>query len=937
MSTTASDQDSDSSSRSPQSYYSYCSPSQQVPQLTPDLNNLIYLDNGSKRNRPFLRIIEQPQDYFRFRYASEMAGTHGCLLGKSSSTNKNKVHPTVELVNYTGQAVIKCQLAQHKTPEEHPHKLFEEEQDNDDREVSCIVPKQGIYKVGFGGMGIIHTAKKNVPGLLFQKYAEKCKNISNKELKIQCENMAKSIDLNIVRLKFSAHDISTDREICKPVFSEPIHSLKSAASNDLKICRISRCSGRPVGGEDVYIFVEKVNKKNIQIRFFELDENGHRVWTANGSFMPGDVHHQYAIIFRTPAYKDTKISKNVNVYIELARPSDGRTSEPKEFKYIAEPIYSNSKKRRMNASCSTSPASSGSLKSISDLPALVTLNNNFNDENNIEMPKTELPAAAAAAPSLGLCDLADALMGSESAVDLHSVAGNAMWSPSAPVETMSVEQFPNLQLNSTEFEKIITNALPPEERNDFTEYALSSYESFDDIDDDPNGWKFIRTLQMMQTDSARSRQQTPQTSKPALKTVEPQESSDRTELNVPSDAKDANEYSAYYNAQDGLEVKQLLRELTQIIRNKKVHKKQELKDKLKRLFDIRLSNGDTYLHMILCSNQSSIANMVTIIDSVKMTHLLDYRNLKLQTLLHTAIANDLSHYVTLLVSKGSSVSLQDVAGDTAFHYAAKSHKCLEPLLAAVKKHNIPFDLNTYNYEKQAPLHLARTGQNARHLLESGADHRVRDMHGRTPLHLAAYDSRLALVAALLDYIPSKEIDATDESGNTALQIVCGGPLRQNSVEIVKLLLAKKADPNFHGAQKESAWKMSADKPELRALLLEAIAFEDGFENNSVKSELDDEIKSEPDDEIKSEPEDDYDSADEGEETSGSTALDGMGQYLGEVSSLLDRSGSWQELAGRLRLDSLLSLYCAQPSPTHTLLLHLKVYLVYCMALQQPSL
>lgn len=34
------------------------------------------------------------------------------------------------------------------------------------------------------------------------------------------------------------------------------------------------------------------------IRFFELDENGERVWDAVGTFLQSDVHHQYAIVFR---------------------------------------------------------------------------------------------------------------------------------------------------------------------------------------------------------------------------------------------------------------------------------------------------------------------------------------------------------------------------------------------------------------------------------------------------------------------------------------------------------------------------------------------------------------------------------------------------------------------------------------------------------------
>lgn len=42
---------------------------------------------------------------------------------------------------------------------------------------------------------------------------------------MECDNMAKKINLNIVRLKFSAHDVETGKEICKPAFSEPIHNM----------------------------------------------------------------------------------------------------------------------------------------------------------------------------------------------------------------------------------------------------------------------------------------------------------------------------------------------------------------------------------------------------------------------------------------------------------------------------------------------------------------------------------------------------------------------------------------------------------------------------------------------------------------------------------------------------------------------------------------
>ena len=193
---------SDSSRSSHSAYEYYGSPPQQVPELTHHLTGLSCGDNG---NLPHLVITEQPQNHFRFRYVSEMVGTHGCLLGKSYAANKTKTHPSVELKNFKGRALIRCQLAQNKNPDEHPHKLLEEEQD---RDVSYIVPERGSYRVGFAGMGIIHTAKKDVPDLLFRKYMDKYKqtNVDTKkassEMRSNCEdNRFEYCSVKIQRLR----------------------------------------------------------------------------------------------------------------------------------------------------------------------------------------------------------------------------------------------------------------------------------------------------------------------------------------------------------------------------------------------------------------------------------------------------------------------------------------------------------------------------------------------------------------------------------------------------------------------------------------------------------------------------------------------------------------------------------------------------------------
>lgn len=82
--------------------------------------------------RPYLRITEQPIDKFRFRYKSEMHGTHGCLTG--ATTNKLKrSFPTAQLMNFNGEAIIRCSLYQVDTLHllQHSHSLVVR-RDNDD-------------------------------------------------------------------------------------------------------------------------------------------------------------------------------------------------------------------------------------------------------------------------------------------------------------------------------------------------------------------------------------------------------------------------------------------------------------------------------------------------------------------------------------------------------------------------------------------------------------------------------------------------------------------------------------------------------------------------------------------------------------------------------------------------------------------------------------
>lgn len=51
--------------------------------------------------------------------------------------------------------------------------------------------------------------------------------------------------------------------------------------------------------------------ENIQVRFYEMNENDELVWEDLGKFTEADVHHQYAIALKTPPYRKIDIKEPV--------------------------------------------------------------------------------------------------------------------------------------------------------------------------------------------------------------------------------------------------------------------------------------------------------------------------------------------------------------------------------------------------------------------------------------------------------------------------------------------------------------------------------------------------------------------------------------------------------------------------------------------------
>lgn len=154
-----------------------------------------------------LRITEQPVEKFRFRYKSEMHGTHGSLNGTNSQRN-TKTFPEVNLCGYKGPAIIRCSLFQTNLESPHSHQLVVRKDDHDICDPHELKVSQEVgYFAEFKNMGIIHTAKKFIVDELLKKKRNRLghDNLTTKEdqeLHKQTEKEAKDMNLNQVSRYF---------------------------------------------------------------------------------------------------------------------------------------------------------------------------------------------------------------------------------------------------------------------------------------------------------------------------------------------------------------------------------------------------------------------------------------------------------------------------------------------------------------------------------------------------------------------------------------------------------------------------------------------------------------------------------------------------------------------------------------------------------------
>ncbi|KAL2805867.1 transcription factor p65 isoform 1 [Daubentonia madagascariensis] len=287
-----------------------------------DLFPLIFPSEPAQASGPYVEIIEQPkQRGMRFRYKCE-GRSAGSIPGERS-TDTTKTHPTIKINGYTGPGTVRISLVTKDPPHRpHPHELVGKDCRDGFYEAE-LCPDRCIHS--FQNLGIQCVKKRDLEQAISQRI-----QTNNNPFQVPIEEQRGDYDLNAVRLCFqvTVRDPSGRPLRLQPVLSHPIFDNRAPNTAELKICRVNRNSGSCLGGDEIFLLCDKVQKEDIEVYFTGPG------WEARGSFSQADVHRQVAIVFRTPPYADPSLQAPVRVSMQLRRPSDRELSEPMEFQYL---------------------------------------------------------------------------------------------------------------------------------------------------------------------------------------------------------------------------------------------------------------------------------------------------------------------------------------------------------------------------------------------------------------------------------------------------------------------------------------------------------------------------------------------------------------------------------------------------------------------------
>ncbi|KAL5018885.1 hypothetical protein ScPMuIL_004607 [Solemya velum] len=773
--------------------------------------------------QPFIKILEQPQARgFRFRYECE-GPSHGGLQGERSEKYR-KTFPSIKIENYIGPAKIIVSLVSDTDEDQpHAHKLVGKNCKNG----NCVVEWNGKTnpEIQFPTLCIQHVTRKKASEVLTQRLLDDIqisKMIKSGDLnatpeiaeserlnaKARATKLAKDMHLNVVRLCFRAYLCDENGQynrMLPRVVSDPIYDSKSPGANALKICRMDKYGGCCTGGEEVFLLCERVQKDDIDVRFVEQDDDGNTLWESYGNFGPFDVHRQYAIVFKTPQYRNTNIDKAVNVLIMLQRKSDKEVSDPKSFTYYPQNIdreHIAKKRRKVLPSIgggSYGPPggpgemgqglgnggtngtyfptdggqTNGGLFSTNSTGFFNGVNNGFPERSQDVF---NIPPFVPQDDMFELFPRGGQVLDFPLTNDLYQfeLADGLDYVDSAGPQAATLQQKPC---------PVTTSGLQEQKPCPVTTSGLQEQTPC------PVGTSAVQEQKCDISLPAETEPLKPVTSLPPQTVLPPQ-------------AK-----LLYFLFSVQTEKDNVIRTVERTTRALRLYAvtsdERHLLIAQRYLTNVTDENGDLPLHLAIINNQlQAVKNlldvMVTLPSCVDKVNA--YNDL-LQTPLHLAVLTNQPAVIDLLLCAGASPRLLDRRGNTPAHLAVETsaNDCLKILLKYLRPGATqakPFpELNVFNFDGLAPVHLAAQTENfhAMKLLVYGkADVNLQDgKSGKTPLHFAVEADNLS-VAGYLILEAGCDIDARCFDGNTALHMASG----RGNVGMAALLMAAGADPDI---------------------------------------------------------------------------------------------------------------------------------------------
>lgn len=277
----------------------------------------------SQSTKPYVKIIEQPApDRARFRYQSE---TFSTLMGVSS-TKKQKTYPTIQIFGYKKKAVVLVSCVTKDKPYR-PHPFIMDGKEGCKSGVYTRTIPEGFEKIEFSNIGIKCVRKKDVGDSLKER-----RKINVDPFNTGIDLNAANYDLGSVRLCFQVFIKGEDgkcRVPLDPVVSEPIYDRKHLPN--LVITRISTCICAVDEEPEIIILCGKIFEDDIQVRFYK-EQLGVLTWEEYGS--PSEVHRNVALAVKVPKYCNLEMETEVEVMVQLKRPSDNAFSAAIPFQYL---------------------------------------------------------------------------------------------------------------------------------------------------------------------------------------------------------------------------------------------------------------------------------------------------------------------------------------------------------------------------------------------------------------------------------------------------------------------------------------------------------------------------------------------------------------------------------------------------------------------------